>query len=129
MCLYYPLLFLSLLSSVPLVEFAFYPCWNILPLGKVTEQVFTESSDLHQVSPLVLCLADTLALVGVFVISEWKKYLGELELYARDKDVNNNLLPRNRILGYVIMKELWSLKMCKLWKITGKNKITLNTSP
>lgn len=80
-------------------------------------------------SPLVLCPADTLALVGIFVISEWKKYLGELELYARDKDVNNNLLPRNRILGYVIMKELWSLKMCKLWKITGKNKITLNTSP
>lgn len=63
-------------------------------------------------SPLVLCPADNLALVGVLVISEWKKHLGELELYARDKGVNNNLLPRNRVLGYVIMKELWSLKKC-----------------
>lgn len=75
-------------------------------------------------SPLVLCPADTLALVGVFVISEWKNYLGELKLYARDKDVNSNLLPRNRILGYVIMKELWSLaENEQLWKITEKNKI------
>ena len=38
-------------------------------------------------SPLVWCPADTLVLVGVFVISEWKNYLGELKLYARDKDV------------------------------------------
>ena len=43
------------------------------------------------------------------MISEWKNYLGELKLHARDKDVISNLLPRNRILGYVIMKGLWSL--------------------
>lgn len=119
---------LSLLKSVPWVKFSFYQSQNILPLGKVTKQVFTKSSDLHLVFPLVLCQADSLTLVGVFIISELKHF----EVISQKSGYGANLLITKKYdsnIHYYVRIMISLQKMCKLQNIIEKNKSPLSSLP
>lgn len=98
----------------------FLPRENILPLGKVTMQVFTKSGDPHLVFPLVPFQADPLSLVGVFIISDMK-YFGELKLQRSGYGSYLLITKKYDSKTYYYVRIMISLqKMCKLQNITEK---------